>query len=101
MVFWDAVFDAIKGDYPEVTTDKMLVDAMTTRMVLKPESLDTIVATNLPADVLSALAAALSGSLGIAPTRNLLPERDLPSLFATIHRTVFHLTHKGCAHTSR
>jgi tartrate dehydrogenase/decarboxylase/D-malate dehydrogenase len=69
MVFWDAVFDSIKGDYPDVTTDKMLVDAMTTRMVLKPESLDTIVATNLHADVLSDLAAALSGSLGIASRR--------------------------------
>ncbi|GHD49074.1 tartrate dehydrogenase [Thalassobaculum fulvum] len=97
MVFWDAVFDSIKGDYPDVTTDKMLVDAMTTRMVLKPESLDTIVATNLHADVLSDLAAALSGSLGIAPTGNLRPERDFPSMFEPIHGSAFDIMGKGIA----
>lgn len=97
MVFWDAVFDLIKGDYPDVTTDKMLVDAMTTRMVLKPETLDTIVATNLHADVLSDLAAALSGSLGIAPTGNLRPERDFPSMFEPIHGSAFDIMGKGIA----
>ena len=55
------------------TTDKMLVDAATTRMVLKPQTLDVMVATNLHADILTDLAAALSGSLGIAPTANLNP----------------------------
>ena len=97
MVFWDTVFDRIKGDYPEVRTDKMLVDAMTTRMVLKPESLDTVVATNLHADVLSDLAAALSGSLGIAPTGNLRPERDFPSMFEPIHGSAFDIMGKGIA----
>jgi tartrate dehydrogenase/decarboxylase / D-malate dehydrogenase len=62
-----------------VTWDKMLVDAMTMRMVMKPQTLDTIVATNLHADILSDLAAALAGSLGIAPTANINPERDAPS----------------------
>ena len=61
-----------------MTWDKMLVDAMTMRMVMKPETLDTIVATNLHADILSDLAAALAGSLGIAPTANLNPERRTP-----------------------
>lgn len=97
MVFWDAVFDSIKGDYPEVRTDKMLVDAMTTRMVLKPESIDTVVATNLHADVLSDLAAALSGSLGIAPTGNLRPERDGPSMFEPIHGSAFDIMGQGVA----
>src|SRR3546814_16244375 len=97
MVFWDAVFDAIKGDYPEVTTDKMLVDAMTTRMVLKPESLDTIVATNLHADVLSDLAAALSGSLGIAPPGHLRPARDFPSMFEPLYDSAFDRTAQGIA----
>ena len=97
MVFWDTVFDRIKGDYPDVRTDKMLVDAMTTRMVLKPESLDTVVATNLHADVLSDLAAALSGSLGIAPTGNLRPERDFPSMFEPIHGSAFDIMGKGIA----
>jgi len=97
MVFWDAVFEQIKGDYPDVETDKMLVDAMTTRMVLKPESIDTVVATNLHADVLSDLAAALTGSLGIAPTGNLRPEKDFPSMFEPIHGSAFDIMGKGIA----
>ena len=97
MVMWDAVFEEIKGDYPDVTTDKMLVDAMTARMVLNPKSLDTIVATNLHADVLSDLAAALSGSLGIAPTANLRPEGDYPSMFEPIHGSAFDIMGKGIA----
>lgn len=97
MVFWDSIFERIRGDYPDVETDKMLVDAMTTRMVLDPRSLDTIVATNLHADVLSDLAAALTGSLGIAPTGNLRPERDMPSMFEPIHGSAFDITGKGIA----
>jgi len=74
-----------------------LVDAMTTRMVLKPTTLDTIVATNLHADILSDLAAALSGSLGIAPTANLNPERKFPSMFEPIHGSAFDIAGKGIA----
>jgi tartrate dehydrogenase/decarboxylase/D-malate dehydrogenase len=80
-----------------VTWDKMLVDAMTMRMTLKPQSLDTIVATNLHADILSDLAAALAGSLGIAPTANLNPEREFPSMFEPIHGSAFDITGKGIA----
>lgn len=97
MVFWDDVFEVVRQDYPDLEIDKMLVDAMTTRMVLQPESLDTIVATNLHADVLSDLAAALTGSLGIAPTANLRPERDFPSMFEPIHGSAFDITGKGIA----
>ena len=75
----------------------MLVDAMTMRMTLKPETLDTIVATNLHADILSDLAAALAGSLGIAPTANLNPERTSPSMFEPIHGSAFDITGKGIA----
>jgi tartrate dehydrogenase/decarboxylase / D-malate dehydrogenase len=80
-----------------VTWDKMLVDAMTMRMVMKPQTLDTIVATNLHADILSDLAAALAGSLGIAPTANLNPERKAPSMFEPIHGSAFDITGKGVA----
>ncbi len=97
MVMWDAVFEEVKQEYPDVITDKMLVDAMTTRMVLNPKSLDTIVATNLHADVLSDLAAALSGSLGIAPTANLRPEGDFPSMFEPIHGSAFDIMGQGIA----
>ena len=75
----------------------MLVDAMTTRMVLKPATIDTVVATNLHADILSDLAAALAGSLGIAPTGNIDPERRFPSMFEPIHGSAFDITGKGIA----
>ena len=97
MVLWDEVFFEVQKHYPEVQTDRILVDAMTTRMVLKPGSLDTVVASNLHADILSDLAAALSGSLGIAPTANLNPERKFPSMFEPIHGSAFDITGKGIA----
>jgi tartrate dehydrogenase/decarboxylase/D-malate dehydrogenase len=68
MVMWDEIAVEVAGEFPEVSWDKMLVDAMTMRMVLRPQTLDTIVASNLHADILSDLAAALAGSPGIAPT---------------------------------
>ena len=97
MVLWDEIAAEVSKDFPDVTWDKMLVDAMTTRMVAKPGSLDTIVATNLHADILSDLAAALAGSLGIAPTANLDPERRFPSMFEPIHGAAFDITGKGIA----
>jgi tartrate dehydrogenase/decarboxylase/D-malate dehydrogenase len=97
MVLWDEIFYEVAKRYPDVRTDRVLVDAMTTRMVLKPASLDTIVASNLHADILSDLAAALSGSLGIAPTANLNPERRFPSMFEPIHGSAFDITGKGVA----
>ena len=97
MVMWDDIFEEVRKDFPDVTTDKMLVDAMTTRMVLDPASIDTVVATNLHADVLSDLAAALSGSMGIAPTSNLNPERTFPSMFEPIHGSAFDIMGQGIA----
>jgi len=97
MVLWDEIFYEVAKQFPGVTTDRILVDAMTTRMVLKPASLDTIVASNLHADILSDLAAALSGSLGIAPTANLNPERRFPSMFEPIHGSAFDIAGKGVA----
>ncbi|WP_372439536.1 tartrate dehydrogenase [Pseudomonas aeruginosa] len=97
MVLWDEVFAEVAKDYPDVRTNRELVDAVTTTMVLKPEKLDVIVATNLHADILSDLAAALSGSLGIAPTANLNPERSFPSMFEPIHGSAFDITGKGIA----
>lgn len=97
MVLWDEIAEEVSREFPDVRWDKMLVDAMTTRMVGKPSSLDTIVATNLHADILSDLAAALAGSLGIAPTANLDPERRFPSMFEPIHGAAFDITGKGIA----
>nr|OQO31697.1 putative tartrate dehydrogenase/decarboxylase TtuC [Rachicladosporium sp. CCFEE 5018] len=97
MVMWDEVAGIVAKDFPDVTVEKMLVDAMTCRMVLQPNSLDTIVATNLHADILSDLAAALAGSIGIAPTSNLDPTREHPSMFEPIHGSAFDITGKGVA----
>ncbi|KAB8337287.1 hypothetical protein FH972_021588 [Carpinus fangiana] len=94
-----AVFEEVKREYEGsgVVTDKMLVDAMTVRMVNKPQSLDTIVATNLHADILSDLAAALAGSIGIAPSANLDPTRRFPSMFEPIHGSAPDIAGKGVA----
>jgi len=97
MVLWDEIAAEVAAEFPEVTWDKMLVDAMTMRMTLKPRTLDTVVATNLHADILSDLAAALAGSLGIAPTANLNPERRFPSMFEPIHGAAFDITGRGIA----
>jgi tartrate dehydrogenase/decarboxylase/D-malate dehydrogenase len=97
MVFWDEIAALVAKDYPDVTWDKELVDAMTMRMVNKPRTIDTVVATNLHADILSDLAAALAGSLGIAPTGNVDPQRRFPSMFEPIHGSAFDITGKGIA----
>jgi tartrate dehydrogenase/decarboxylase/D-malate dehydrogenase len=97
MVMWDEIFFEVAREYPDVKTDRELVDAATTRMVLRPKSLDVVVATNLHADILSDLAAALSGSLGIGPTANLNPSRQFPSMFEPIHGSAFDIVGKGIA----
>jgi tartrate dehydrogenase/decarboxylase/D-malate dehydrogenase len=97
MVLWDEVAVEVARDYPDVKWDRELVDAMTVRMVNAPKSLDTIVATNLHADILSDLAAALAGSIGIAPTSNLDPSRRFPSMFEPIHGSAFDIVGKGIA----
>ncbi len=97
MVMWDEIAAQIATEFPDVTWSKELVDAATARMVNRPASLDTIVATNLHADILSDLAAALAGSLGIAPTGNINPERIYPSMFEPIHGSAFDIMGKGWA----
>jgi tartrate dehydrogenase/decarboxylase/D-malate dehydrogenase len=97
MVMWDEVALAVSKEFPDVKWDKELVDACTARMVNRPASLDTLVATNLHADILSDLAAALAGSLGIAPTGNIDPERRYPSMFEPIHGSAFDIMGKGLA----
>ena len=97
MVMWDEIAQQISKEFPDVTWDKELVDASTARMINRPATLDTLVATNLHADILSDLAAALAGSLGIAPTGNIDPERRYPSMFEPIHGSAFDIMGKGLA----
>nr|WP_067974951.1 tartrate dehydrogenase [Nocardiopsis trehalosi] len=85
MVLWDEVFARVAADYPDVETESVLVDAMAAKFVLRPQDLSVVVASNLHADILSDLGSALSGSLGLAASANLNPERRTPSMFEPVH----------------
>jgi tartrate dehydrogenase/decarboxylase / D-malate dehydrogenase len=97
MVLWDEILERVAPDYPGVTTDRCLVDAMAARMVLEPESLSVVVASNLHADILSDLGSALSGSLGLGCSANLNPERRAPSMFEPVHGSAPNIAGKGIA----
>ena len=84
MVLWDEVFRRVAADYPDVETESVLVDAMAAKFVLRPEELSVVVASNLFADILSDLGGALAGSLGLAASANLHPERRFPSMFEPV-----------------
>jgi tartrate dehydrogenase/decarboxylase/D-malate dehydrogenase len=85
MVFWDNVFADVARDFPDIQTESMLVDAACMNLVRKPEAFDVIVASNLFGDILSDLAAAVTGSMGLAPSGNINPERRFPSMFEPVH----------------
>jgi len=85
MVLWDEVFARVAGDYPDVQTESVLVDAMSAKFILHPEDLSVVVASNLNADILSDLGSALAGSLGVAASANLNPEGRFPSMFEPVH----------------
>lgn len=85
MVLWDEVFARVAADYPDVETESILVDAMSAKFVLHPDDLSVVVASNLHADILSDLGSALAGSLGLAASANLNPDRRFPSMFEPVH----------------
>src|SRR5262245_11359599 len=97
MVLWDEVVDGVAKDYPSVSWRKYHVDALAARMITDPASLDVIVASNLFGDILTDLGAAVSGSLGIAPSGNINPERTHPSMFEPIHGSAPDIKGKGIA----
>ena len=97
MVFWDEVFAQVAASYPDIAHEQQLVDSLAARFVSRPESLDVIVASNLFGDILTDLGAAISGSLGLAPSANLNPERRYPSLFQAIHGSAPDIVDKGIA----
>jgi tartrate dehydrogenase/decarboxylase/D-malate dehydrogenase len=97
MTLWDEVFARVALDYPSVATEHWLVDAMAARFVLRHETLDVVVASNLFADILSDLGSALAGSLGIAASANLNPERRYPSMFEPVHGSAPDIAGQGIA----
>jgi tartrate dehydrogenase/decarboxylase/D-malate dehydrogenase len=97
MVLWDEVFQRVAADYPDVATESVLVDAMAAKFVLHPEELSVVVASNLFADILSDLGSALAGSLGLAPSANLNPERRFPSMFEPVHGSAPDIAGQGVA----
>jgi tartrate dehydrogenase/decarboxylase/D-malate dehydrogenase len=94
---WDEITGLVSKDYPDIVVERVLVDAMAARMILKPESLDVIVGSNLHADILTDLAGAICGSLGVAPSGNINPERTAPSMFEPIHGSAVDIHGKGIA----
>ncbi|MGH3439278.1 MAG: tartrate dehydrogenase [Sciscionella sp.] len=97
MVMWDEIFARLAGDYPDVQTESILVDAMSAKFVLRPEDLSVVVASNLNADILSDLGSALAGSLGLAASANLNPERRFPSMFEPVHGSAPDIAGRGLA----
>ena len=97
MVFWDQVFGEVAADFPQVETESLLVDRACMDFVRWPESFDVVVASNLFADILSDIAAVVTGSMGLAPSANINPERQHPSMFEPVHGAAFDIAGKGIA----
>lgn len=97
MPYWDSIFERIAAEYPDVRTRQMHVDALAAEIVLHPDRLDVIVASNLFGDILSDLAAAVTGGLGLAPSGNINPNRDAPSMFEAVHGSAPDIAGQGIA----
>jgi tartrate dehydrogenase/decarboxylase/D-malate dehydrogenase len=97
MVFWDEVFADVAADFPQIKTESLLVDRACMDFVRWPEDFDVVVASNLFADILSDIAAVVTGSMGLAPSANINPEKIYPSLFEPVHGAAFDIMGKGIA----
>jgi tartrate dehydrogenase/decarboxylase/D-malate dehydrogenase len=97
MVFWDEMTRRVAADYPDVEVTTYHVDALAARMVLAPESLDVVVASNLFGDILTDIGAAIQGGLGFAASANINPERSAPSMFEPVHGSAPDIAHLGTA----
>ena len=97
MVFWDEMTEAIAAEYPDIEVTRIHIDAMCARMVMAPESLDVVVASNLFGDILTDIGAAIQGGLGFAASANINPERSAPSMFEPVHGSAPDIAHLGVA----
>lgn len=97
MVFWDEIFQVVAKDYPDISTESMLIDAACMNFVRKPGSFDTVVASNLFGDILSDLSAMIVGGMGMAPGANINPEKTFPAMFEPVHGSAPDIAGKGIA----
>lgn len=97
MLFWDEILDVVKGDYPDIATDKLHIDALCMALVQKPQEFDVLVCSNMFGDIISDITGAITGSIGLAPSANLNPERKFPSLFEPVHGSAPDIAGKGIA----
>jgi tartrate dehydrogenase/decarboxylase/D-malate dehydrogenase len=97
MVFWDEITRTLASEYPDVEVTSYHIDAMAARMVMAPESLDVLVASNLFGDIITDLGAAIQGGLGFAASANINPERSAPSMFEPVHGSAPDIAHLGIA----
>lgn len=97
MVFWDEITARLAAEYPDIEVANYHIDAMAARMVMAPESLDVVVASNLFGDILTDLGAAIQGGLGFAASANINPERNAPSMFEPVHGSAPDIAHLGIA----
>jgi tartrate dehydrogenase/decarboxylase/D-malate dehydrogenase len=97
MVLWDEVFKEVAREYPDVRTESLLVDAAAMDFVRKPETFDVIVASNLFGDILTDLSAMITGTVGLAASANINPERQFPSMFEPVHGSAPDIAGKGIA----
>jgi tartrate dehydrogenase/decarboxylase/D-malate dehydrogenase len=95
--YWDRVIEEVREEFPEVEYERMYVDAVAANMVLRPERFDVLLTTNMIGDILSDLGGALVGSLGLAPSGNINPEREFPSMFEPIHGSAPDIAGQGIA----
>jgi tartrate dehydrogenase/decarboxylase / D-malate dehydrogenase len=96
-VLWDEVVEEVGAEFAEVRVDRVLVDALAARMVRDPGSLDVVVASNLFADILTDLAAAIQGGMGMAASANVAPGSDAPSVFEPVHGSAPDIAGQGIA----
>ncbi len=97
MTFWDRVFREVAAGYPDVATESLLFDNACMALIRRPEAFDVLVASNLFGDVLSEVGAGVTGSLGLAPSANLNPPRQWPSMFEPVHGSAPDIAGKGIA----
>ena len=97
LTFWDEIVEETGREFSDVRVERVMIDALSARFVLRPESLDVVVASNLFGDILTDLGGAICGSIGIAPSGNINPERNYPSMFEPVHGSAPDIVGKGIA----